>query len=189
MAFSTIERKKCKCGNCNKYPTLGYGGYNYSCAPEEIKEKVGDKKEFQIKKQNVRKAIRVKLRAEIRKKDEVTGGTYKEAWFRARRRQMTGFCKCGCGNRSSRDDEDNFRSSCCHILPQRHFPSVQFHPANFIELAFWGGCHTNFDQKGSEHWHNLACWEEIKQKFLILYPLIKPEEHQFIPKELLQTLK
>lgn len=185
MSYSTIERKKCKCG-CKKYPSLGYNGYNYSCAPEEIKEKVGSKKELQRKNQNARKAISVKMRAENRKKDESTGGTFKEAWFRARRRQMTGFCKCGCGNRSSRDDEDNFRSSICHILAQKHFLSVQFHPANFIELAFWGGCHTNFDQKGSEHWPKLACWIEIVEKFKILYPLTLESERKYIPEILKQ---
>lgn len=192
MSYSTINKKKCKCGTkenpCKQYPTLGYGGYNFAHAPEEIKERVGEKKDFQRKKQNTRKAISVKLRAENRKKDESAGETYKEAWFRARRREMTGFCKCGCGNRSSRDDEANFRSSACHILPQRNFPSIQFHPKNFIEMAFWGGCHTNFDERGSDRWTKLDCWEEIKEKFLILYPLIDQKEYQFIPKQLSDLL-
>lgn len=187
MAYSTITKKKCKCG-CNKYPTLGYGGYSYSCAPIEIKEKVGSRKDLLRKNKNTRNAIKVKMRGEIVKKDEVTGETYKEAWFKARRREMTGICKCGCGNPSSKNDDANFRSSACHILPQKNFPSVQFHPLNFIEMAFWGGCHTNFDGMGSDRWDKLECWDEIVRRFLILLPLTFPNERKHIPKILQQFI-
>lgn len=187
MRNSIIKIKPCKCG-CGKNQTFNCGGYYYDHMPETMKAKKGMKKDLQRKNQNTRKAITVKLRSENRKKDEVTGETFKEAWFQSRRNEMTGFCQCGCGKMSSKDSDKYFRFSACHILPQRNFPSIQFHPLNFIEMAFWGGCHTNFDEQGSDKWPELACWEEIKEKFLILYPLTKPEEHQFIPKQLLDTL-
>lgn len=43
MAYSTIVKKKCKCGKCNHYPTLGFDGYFYLHAPEEIKLRQGEK--------------------------------------------------------------------------------------------------------------------------------------------------
>lgn len=187
MAYSTIEKKRCKCG-CQKYPTLGYNGYAYSCAPEEIKEKVGSKRDVQRKNKNARMAISAKLRQDSRQKDITTRETFKEGWFRRRRQEMTGFCECGCKKRSSRDDEVNFRSSICHILPQKNFKSVQFHPLNFIEMSLWGGCHSNFDDRGSDRWPQLACWNKIVERFKILYPLTNPSEHKFIPQILLDTL-
>jgi hypothetical protein len=187
MAYSTIINRPCKCG-CGLPKSFNCGGYRFDHMQKELAEKKGTKKQEQIKKQNIRKSIAVKLRSDNRKKDEVTGETFKEAWFKARRREMTGICECGCGNRSSMDDDANFRSSICHILPQKNFPSVQFHPLNFIEMAFWGGCHTNFDGRGSDLWPKLKCWNKIVERFQILYPLTNPEDHQFIPQILLDTL-
>lgn len=51
--YSSIKRKTCKCG-CGKNPTLGYGGYKYSCAPQEIKDKVGSKRDVAKRNKNAR---------------------------------------------------------------------------------------------------------------------------------------
>ena len=104
------------------------------------------------------------------------GGSPKQKWFKNRRKEMSGKCSCGCGEKSQKEDDKFFRSSICHILPQRLFPSVQLHMMNWIELAFWKGCHTTFDEAGMERWPNMACWDEIKRKFKIIDAVIDPEE-------------
>lgn len=179
--------KPCRCG-CGLPQTFNCSGYRYDHMPEELKEKKGSKKKLQIKNSNARKAVAVKLRAEIRPVVSATGETYKETWFKARRREMTGICSCGCNKPSSKNDDNNFRSSACHILPQKNFPSVQFHPLNFIEMAFWGGCHTNMDERGSDRWDKLACWPEIVRRFKIIYPLTFPNERKHVPRILKQFI-
>lgn len=102
--------------------------------------------------------------------------TVKEKWFRSRQRELKGICQCGCKQPYNKKDELHFRSSCCHIFPQRLFPSVQYHAKNFIERCFWGGCHTNLDEQGMGRWPAMADWSEIKEKFHILAPLLTDEE-------------
>lgn len=43
MTYSSIERKKCKCG-CNNFPTISYEGYFHSCAPQEVLDRLETKK-------------------------------------------------------------------------------------------------------------------------------------------------
>lgn len=107
--------------------------------------------------------------------------TMKQRWFRSRRREMVGTCQCGCGQKSSKQENDNFRSSICHIFPQRDFPSVQFHPLNWVERAFWAtekgsSCHTNMDNQSISKWPLFADWEDIKARFHELSPLLTDEE-------------
>lgn len=103
----------------------------------------------------------------------------KEKWFKARRKEMVGVCQCGCAGRSSKYDDANFRSSIAHIFPKSEkdgFPSVALHPLNWVERAFWGGCHTNMDEGGLDKWPKMADWEDIKERFHILAPLLTDEE-------------
>ena len=188
MAYSSIKKKYCKCG-CNKPPSLGYNGYFYAHASEEIKEKVGARKDFLRKQKNTRNSIRAKLRSEIVEKDIDTGETLKEVWFAARRKEMTGFCFC-CGKPSSKNDNKYFRFSIAHVLPKSLFESVMFHPENAIELSYWEGCHSNMDNKGYE-WVKIwkpKLWAEVVRKFHILYPFIDKSEYHFIPQVLHETL-
>ena len=57
MAYSIIRKKTCKCGNPKCYPTLSFHGWNFKCAPQEIKDKNGTKKD--VAKRN--KAARNKV--------------------------------------------------------------------------------------------------------------------------------
>jgi hypothetical protein len=107
--------------------------------------------------------------------------TFKEAWFKARRREMTGVCQCGCTQKSSKNDDVNFRSSAAHIFPQRLFPSIQFHRLNWVERAIWAtptssSCHTNMDNRTMDLWPNFADFDDIKEKFFVLAPLLTDEE-------------
>lgn len=114
------------------------------------------------------------------------GDSDKERWFKRRRIEMSGCCQCGCGEPSSKNDDVNFRSSICHIFPQRLFPSVQLHHLNWVERKHWAtgkssACHTNMDNKSMDLWPNFADWDDIKEKFKQLDPIITPEEkkHKF----------
>lgn len=100
----------------------------------------------------------------------------KEKWFNVIRIKLTGTCQCGCGNKSSKHEDDHFRASCCHIFPKNDFKSIMFHPLNYVERNFWDGCHSNFDNQSMDRWVNMADWEDIKAKFLILEPLLTEEE-------------
>lgn len=110
------------------------------------------------------------------------GDTLKEKWFKARRREMVGACQCGCGEPSQKKNDIWFRCSICHIFPKHLFKSVEYHPLNWVERKFWTGptgssaCHTNMDERGMDHWPNFADWDDIKEKFFILAPLLTDEE-------------
>lgn len=101
-----------------------------------------------------------------------------DEWFVDRRKEMVGTCQCGCGRKSSKKEDDNYRSSICHIFPKRKnmFPSVACHPLNWVELNFWDGCHTTFDTMGVDRWPNLACWDDIKAKVIAMDPYLTEEE-------------
>lgn len=107
--------------------------------------------------------------------------TFKEKWFKARRREMVGTCQCGCGEPSHKNDDQNFRGSAAHILPKSEkdgFPSVALHPLNWVERRQFGGCHDNMDNAGLDKWPNMADWADIKEKFYILAPLLTEEERK-----------
>lgn len=109
----------------------------------------------------------------------VVGGdveTEKQKWFGARKKEMIGVCQCGCGQKSSKMDAANYRSSISHIFPQRLFPTIQFHPLNWVERNFWMGCHGNMDNRSMDLWPNFADWDDIKQKFFVLEPLLTEKE-------------
>lgn len=112
--------------------------------------------------------------------------TQKEKWFKLIRTKLTGTCACGCGNMSSKNDyinvegkvESHFRASCCHIFPKKDFESVMYHPLNFIERAFWGGCHSQMDNTSLDRWVKFKDWQDIKDKFYELAPLLTEDERK-----------
>lgn len=183
--YSSIKIKKCKCSpDCKFYPNVGYDGYYYKHAPVGVKERQDTKTKRQRSDANKRKLQKVNnLRT-----PESDEAVKRQIWFSERRAEMSGYCSCGCSERSSKDEDKYFKFSICHILPQRHFKSVQWHRLNWIEMNFWLGHHTNFDNQGSEGWDKLACWPEIVRRFKILYPLTYTYERQFIPKILQQLI-
>jgi len=101
-----------------------------------------------------------------------------DEWFVERRKEMVGTCQCGCGRKSSKNEDGNYRSSICHIFPKnpKAFPSVMCHPLNWVELNFWDGCHTTFDTMGVDRWPSTACWDDIKAKVIAMDPYLTPEE-------------
>lgn len=135
----------------------------------EVRES-GPKPKKELKRVSEKKK---KERAEAAK----TGGDkFMEKWFKARRREQVGVCQCGCGQPSSKNDDLYFKFSCAHIFPKAIFESIAVHPLNCVERAFWGGCHTNMDQQGLDKWPAMADWEDIKERFHALAPLLTDEE-------------
>jgi hypothetical protein len=124
------------------------------------------------------KQISEKMAAKIANEKKDNGpdeDTKKEKWFKARNKDMVGTCQCGCG-RPSQKDTIYFRHSASHIFPKDRFPSVMYHRLNFVERSFWGGCHTNMDNKGMDLWPNMADWDDIKEKFHEFVPLLTDKE-------------
>jgi hypothetical protein len=107
--------------------------------------------------------------------------TLMEQWFKARRKELTGICQCGCGNKSQKHDDTFFRGSCCHIFPKAIFESIMYHPLNCVERAMMGGCHHNMDNQGMDKWPLFADWDDIKERFHVLAPLLTDKErgHKF----------
>lgn len=131
-----------------------------------------EKKKYVIPKKSVKR-----IEKEEQVKNELMGtDTLKEKWFKNRRKDCVGVCQCGCAKPSSKKDDMYFRHSIAHIFPKKDFPSVMYHPLNFVERAFWGGCHTFFDESGMDKWINMADWDDIKAKFHVLAPLLSPPE-------------
>lgn len=102
--------------------------------------------------------------------------TLMEQWFKARRKELTGVCQCGCGKPSQKKDDTFFRGSCCHIFPKATFESVMYHPLNCVERAMFGGCHHNMDNNGLDKWPLMADWDDIKERFHTLVPLLSDNE-------------
>lgn len=130
------------------------------------------KKVYRIPKKSLKKIAQEKSEKENR----VDGETQKEKWFQDRRKEMIGVCQCGCATKSSKHEDDNFRSSVAHIFAQRLFPSIKFHELNWVERNFWDGHHTNMDNRSMDLWPNMADWDDIKEKFHNLVPLLTEQE-------------
>lgn len=109
---------------------------------------------------------------------EARGGddTQMEFWFKARRKNMVGVCQCGCGKPSQKKDDMYFRHSACHIFPKAKFESVMYDSLNFVERAFFGGCHSVMDDTSLDRWPNMADWEDVKEKFHQLAPKLTDQE-------------
>lgn len=136
-------------------------------------------------RQPLRRSVIKRKAATIKEQDKGL-----QLWFEERRIEMTGMCVCGCGKNSSKHEDNNYKSSICHILCKKLFKSIATHPLNWVELNFWEGHHTTFDNMGYEHCKRTKSelWEIVLTKFKLLYPHIHQNEHKFIPQILLDSL-
>lgn len=145
MSFSSIKRKKCKCGKCNRYPTMGYKGYNISCFPQEFKDAEPEK----YKKSAVNNRNRASLskiskmvhtsQNEVLGQEEAKNRKELEQWFDNIARQIARNPKCSeCGTFIP---SAYYRHATAHIFPKSLFPSVATHPMNYLILGAGCGCH------------------------------------------------
>lgn len=130
------------------------------------------KKAYSIPKKSAKKLKQEAEEKKLRGDDD----TLMEQWFKARRKELTGVCQCGCSKPSQKMDDTFFRGSCCHVFPKAIFESVMCHPLNFVERAMFGGCHHNMDNNGLDKWPLFADWDDIKERFHVLAPLLTDQE-------------
>ena len=147
-------------------------GLEHIRAIKEAAKLPKEKKKYSIPKKSAKK---IKQEAE-EKKLQAGDDSLKEQWFKARRKELTGTCQCGCGKPSQKNDDTFFRGSCCHVFPKSTFESVMYHPLNCVERAMFGGCHHNMDNNGLDKWPLMADWDDIKERFHVLAPLLTDEE-------------
>lgn len=177
MPLSTIKRKKCKCGKCNHYPSIGFDGYFYLHAPEDIKERQGvkAKKSYQARLNRARKGVLSRKLHEAQKEvdaKETPEITPQWQWYLDRRIEMTGFCS-ECMESTRKAYDKWFSWSVCHIVPKSLVPSVAMHEHNWVELCWLH--HQEFDSTFDKA-AAMQCFPEIKQKFQLFKHLIPPQE-------------
>lgn len=147
-----------------------------------------EKKQYRIPKKSAKK-----IKQESEEK-EVRGGepTELDKWFAERRVELTGKCDF-CGGKTEKYNNETYKFSIAHLLAKRDamFPSVATHPANYLELCYYGNsCHTNFDN-GMITWELLRDskeWALIVGKFREIYPDIAEAEKKNIPDMLLKEI-
>lgn len=194
---SPIIKKKCKCQECTdnpekaKWPTLSCFGYNYNHLPEDLKEKAGTKRKVQVRNKNKRVALSSKLHKAQR---ELNGDSELDLWFMMRMNTCLPQCEnCGAIKNDLKHEifKNRWKSCQAHLLPKRHFISLRAHPLNGMVLGsgFSGMCycHDSYDSNWDAA-SKMGIWQEVVRRFKIMYPLILPSEHRFIPKQLLDTL-
>ena len=117
-----------------------------------------------------------KKKNEIKEQRSSGGDSELDLFFERMRKKMVGTCQCGCGQASQKKDDTFYRNCICHIFPKRIFKSIATNDYNWVERTFWKGCHSNMDNKSMDLWVNFADWEDIKEKFYQLSPLLTNEE-------------
>ncbi len=147
-----------------------------------------EEKKYVIPKVSAKKSAQIKAEKEERGEND----TELQKWFKARQKQLTGQCM-RCGERYDKKNLKYAIAATAHILEKREgkFPSVKYHPLNWLELGAGCGCHNFYD--------NFASWEEkladpkiaptLIERFIQIEPDIAPEERKNIPEVLRQYIK
>jgi len=113
--------------------------------------------------------------------------TYLVKWFKARiKHSMTGYCE-ETGLRTETKVYQYAIMSCCHILAKRLCPSVQYHPANFLELI--PDMHHKFDNISWEERETWACWPVVRDRLIMIYPDLAPEERRHFPESVIKYME
>lgn len=169
MAYSSIKRRTCKCG-CSKMPTISCAGYNYSCMPDELRAKVGDKKKLQQKKLNAAKYASSKLRMSNYKED-----TELELWFRriALEIEKNPYC-WETGADISKSD---YKNATSHIFPKSIFKSISTHPLNYLILSTRNGSHDKTHR--IDTFSKMSCFPIAIERFYQFEKEIK-ENHKYL---------
>lgn len=196
MAYSTIQNKYTECVDCaangdkSLKPTISgrckayhYKSYRASLMLAKQKEK-----------NKLRSLIQSPKNKEMLAKNGKIPDPMLQLWFAHRMNTLQPICaNCGkFGEYLLEEKNKRLWKSCqAHLMPKRHFKSISTHPLNGLILGtgFSGLCHCHDTYDSSwEAASKMFIWEEVCNRFKYLYRLIKPEEHQFIPKQLLDIL-
>lgn len=135
-----IKRKTCKCG-CGKPASLGYNGFRFSCAPDEIKEKVGTKRDVAKKNKNARNRVSNLLHKDseadktklLAMADKLFGDFIKK-----RDSDANGnICCVGCGLSFNLADK---AADGTYVVQPLHFVSRSVYSLRFDERQVFAGC-------------------------------------------------
>lgn len=180
MAYSSINRKTCKCG-CTNMPTISYEGYYHQHAPKEVLDRL----EVKQKRKNAVKKDLTKLRVVEVESDDNRSLAKKydrlDKWFKERRKEMQNVC-CECGKPTNVGSDKYYKWSVCHIAPKALIPSVATDVNNWVELCWLH--HQEFDSTFDKA-AAMMCFGEVKQKFQLFKNLIPPEQLRKINPHLL----
>lgn len=113
---------------------------------------------------------------EEKEQKESGGDGEMDKFFERNRKKMVGVCQCGCSQKSQKNDDTFYRGSISHVFPKRIFKSIATNDLNWVERAMFGGCHSVMDDTSMDRWVNFADWEDIKERFHELAPLLTDEE-------------
>ena len=122
------------------------------------------------------KKVSDKRKKENEEAKERGGDNEMDKFFERNRKKMVGLCQCGCSQKSQKNDDTFFRGSISHVFPKRIFKSIATNDFNWVERAMFGGCHSVMDDTSMDRWVNFADWEDIKERFHLLAPLLTDEE-------------
>lgn len=120
-------------------------------------------------------------------KDE-NGDTELVKWYRGRMKVMGERCYwCGCKVENKIYSHAIF--SICHILEKRETmcPSVKTHPLNWITLC--PDHHHQFDSMTWEEREQLGFWDIVRDRLVMVYPDISPEEVRHFPDSVLKYME
>lgn len=120
--------------------------------------------------------ISEKRKKKLQEEKELRGDDGLDKFFERNRKKMVGVCQCGCGQKSQKKDDTFYRGSICHIFPKRTFKSIATNDYNWVERAMFGGCHSNMDNQSMDKWPLMADWDDIKEKFYQLAPMLTEKE-------------
>jgi hypothetical protein len=123
-----------------------------------------------------------KKKAEEQKERAERGGedTELQKWYKRCQKMMTGNCY-ECGKPIETRNFQQAIHSICHILAKRKAvaPSVATHPSNWIELC--PDHHAKFDNIGWDERATWGCWQEVRDRLVMVYGDIARDERRHFP--------
>jgi alpha-L-fucosidase len=163
-------------------PTISFGGYYYSHAPQEIKDAQGlkAKKSYQTNRNrarlnNLSKKVKEYAKEEIDVEWVKNAGSLEE-WFKNVAKEIDKKPYCwNCGEWIS---PKYYRHASAHIFPKAHFFSVSINPNNYLVLGAGCGCHSEFDSS-IEKACKMPVWKIAVERFRLFEPYIK-ERHKYL---------
>lgn len=173
----------CKCSpDCAMFPSMGYSGYFYAHAPENVVETI----ELKRHKTEVRQRTASRLHSIVVPLTEDEIKLQKFFANAAQELMRHPFCQ----NCKSRIPQAYFRAATAHVLPKRKeygFPSIASHPANKLFLGAGCGCHYLYDRSWEDA-AKMVVWPLAVAAFKELYPFIAENEKKNIPDILRHSL-
>lgn len=175
MAYSSII-KKCKCG-CDRMPAIFFEGYSYQCAPEEVRERVVQKKIASKKKSEQTKRLKNKIRKlgnEVETEKDLERRRL-DLFFEMVAKEIEK--KPYCWETGEFISKTDYRNATAHIFPKAIFKSISTHPMNYLVLSARNGSHDKTHRLDT--FSKMKVWRLAVERFKIFEHEIK-ERHKYL---------